>query len=210
MHLINVLSLIAGALGILGFIPYIRAVIRKETQPQKASWIAWGILNFITLAGMYVKGVATVQMTAITLGSWAVAALAFRYGRPGWSKLDKTCLGGAVLAIALWKLFDNSTFGIAISLLGLFVSGIPTWKSAWQTPKKENRAAWVIFAMSSLFALLTIRTFTVASVAQPIEFLVNQTVTVAFLSTRAPMRKLKTMLIVGGIALAIETLVLAR
>ena len=210
MHLINILSLTSGVLGILGFVPYIRAVLRKEAQPQKASWVAWGILNGITLAGMYVKGVATVQMTAITLGSWIVLALAFKYGKPGWSVLDKFCLGGAVLAIVLWKLFNDSDFGIIVSLIGLFVSGIPTWKSAWQTPEKENRAAWIIFMTSSLLALLAIRKFTMASAAQPIEFLVNQTVTVAFLLTRSPMRKSKSLLIVGGMALMIETLIILR
>ncbi len=210
MHLANILSLISGVLGILGFIPYIRAVLRKEAQPQKASWVAWGILNFITLAGMYVKHVANIQIAAITLGSWVVAVLAFKYGRPEWSRLDKTCLGGAVLAIVLWRFFNDSTFGIVTSLVGLFVSGIPTWVSAWRTPEKENRAAWVIFMTSSLLALLAIQTFTMASAAQPIEFLVNQTVTVAFLLTRSPMRKSKSTLIVGGMALAIETLIILR
>lgn len=213
MHLESVapvLSLVAGMLGILGFVPYIRAVLKKEAQPQKASWVAWGILNFITLAGMYVKGAASIQMTAITLGSWIVAGLAFKYGKPGWSALDKFCLGGAVVAIALWKYYNDSNFGIVVSLIGLFISGLPTWKAAWQTPEKENRAAWVIFMTSSLLALLAIKTFTMASAAQPIEFLINQTVTVAFLFTRTPMRKSKATLFVGGMALAVETLVLIR
>jgi hypothetical protein len=171
-------------LGILGFVPYIRAVLRKEAQPQKSSWAAWGILNGITLAGMYVKGAATVQMGAITLGSWIVLALSFKYGKPGWSKLDKLCLGGAVLAIVLWKWFNDSDFGIIVSLVGLFVSGLPTWESAWKTPWKENRTAWILFAFSSLFALLMVRKFTMASAAQPIEFLLNQTVMVILLLTR--------------------------
>jgi hypothetical protein len=180
------LSVFSGLAGMLGFVPYIIAILRKHNpiQPQKASWVAWGILNFITLAGMYVKGVATIQMAAITLGSWVVLGLSFKYGKAGWSNLDKFCLITAIFAIAFWKYFGDSDFGIEVSLVGFFISGLPTWKSAWQTPEKEDRQAWTIFALSSLAALLAIQTFTMASVAQPIEFLVNQAVTTILLFTR--------------------------
>jgi hypothetical protein len=176
--------LISGVLGVLGFVPYILAILRGNAQPKKASWIPWGILNFIVFLGMMEKGAPLIQIGAITLGSWIVAGLSLKYGKPGWSKLDKFCLASAVLAIGAWKLLGDSNFGIGISLVGLFVSGLPTWESAWKTPEKENRAAWIMFATSSLLALLAISTFTMARAAQPIEFLLNQAVTVLLLLFR--------------------------
>lgn len=186
---IDILQAVSVILGVFGFIPYIIAIFLGNTQPQKSSWAAWAVLNFIVLAGMYMKHTNSNQMVAITFGSWVVAALAFKYGKPGWSGWDTTCFIGAILAIALWKIFGDSNFGIGISLVGLFVSGFPLWGSAWKTPEKEDKLTWVIFLLSSIAALLAVEKWSFASVAQPIEFIINQLVTVVLLFTRPPSTK---------------------
>jgi hypothetical protein len=35
------LSVIAGILFVAGFFPYIKAILKGETKPAKASWIIW-------------------------------------------------------------------------------------------------------------------------------------------------------------------------
>ena len=91
------LSILAGLLFVAAFVPYIRAILRKETKPAKASWFIWASLDTITLAAMFFKDTVNGQILGAVLGAWVVAVLALKYGTPGWTKLDKFCLGSAIL-----------------------------------------------------------------------------------------------------------------
>src|SRR5581483_6426724 len=68
----EILSVLAGILFIVGFVPYIRAIVRKETKPAKASWIIWASLDSITIAGMYAKDAVNGQIVGACLGAWVV------------------------------------------------------------------------------------------------------------------------------------------
>lgn len=172
----EVLSILAGLLFVAAFVPYIRAILRKETKPAKASWLIWASLDTITLMGMYAKDTVNGQIIGAVLGVWVVSVLALRYGTPGWMKLDKLCLGGAVLGIVLWQVFSDPVFGIATSLSVAFLGSIPTFTSAWKDPSRENKLAWTIFWLSCVCAVIAIPRWTLADVLQPVTFFAIESV----------------------------------
>lgn len=180
-----VLTVIAGVLFIIGFVPYIRAIVRKETKPTTASWLIWATLDTITLAGMFFKNAVNGQIIGAVLGAWVVAILALIYGTRGWTKLDKYCLGGAVLGIVLWLVFDNPVFGIVISNVVAFLGAIPTFKSAWGDPSREDKVAWTIYWLSCVVAVLAIPAWTLADATQPITFFVIETIMMYIVYIRA-------------------------
>ncbi|HLI30203.1 MAG TPA: hypothetical protein VKV79_03765 [Terriglobia bacterium] len=184
MHLKHILSLAAGVVFVAGFVPYIRAIVRKEAQPSKATWMIWTILNIVTFSGMLAKHTLNSQMTAALLCAAAVAVLAVKYGKPGWTRLDKLCLGGAVLGVALWEFFHDPVLGIVTSLIVLFLGGIPTFVSAWRDPGKEDRTAWTLLWISCVFTVIAIPAFTLADAAQPLTFLMIENIMVFILYTR--------------------------
>jgi len=184
VHLKQILSIAAGVVFVAGFVPYIRAIVRKQAQPSKATWMIWAILDVVAFAGMLVKHTLNSQMTAALVCASTVAVLALKYGKPGWSRLDKLCLGGAVLGVALWEIFHDPVLGIVTSLIVLFLGGIPTFVSAWHDPGKEDRTAWTILWVSCILAVIAIPAFTLADAAQPITFLMIETVMVFILYTR--------------------------
>jgi len=171
----DVLFVAAGVLFIIGFVPYILAIVQKKTKPSKASWIIWASLDTITMVGMYVEGSVNGLILGATCGAWIVAILALKYGTPGWTKLDMFCLAGAVLGIVLWQVFSNPVFGILTSLSVVFIGAIPTFVSAWKDPSTENKLGWTIFWISCVCAVIAIPEWTLEDAAQPLTFCTIET-----------------------------------
>jgi hypothetical protein len=182
----EILSAIAGILFIIGFIPYIRAIWRGETNPAKASWMIWASLDSITLAGMVVKGTMNGQILGAVIGAWTIVVLALLYGTSGWTKLDKFCLIGAVFGICLWQIFNDPLYGILTSLSVVFLGSFPTFKSAWNDPSQENRTAWTIFWISCVIMTIAIPQWTLADAAQPLMFLLIESIMMYLLYFHKP------------------------
>ncbi|KKQ56288.1 MAG: hypothetical protein US74_C0016G0012 [Parcubacteria group bacterium GW2011_GWA2_38_13] len=177
----EVCSAIAFVTCMIAFIPYGIAIVRKIARPSKATWIIWACLDTITFVGMYIKHALNGQIIGAVAGVWIIVALALKYGEPGWKLLDKFCLGGAVLGIALWIVFNSPIVGILTSLSIVFLGSIPTFVSAWKDPSREDKLAWTIYFASCIFTMFGIQNWTLEETAQPITFLVDETVMVYIL-----------------------------
>lgn len=181
----SVLSVLSGLLVIIGFVPYIRSILRKDvvrsTKPAKSTWLIWASLDTITLAGMYAKGAVNGQILGSVIGAWAVAVLALNYGTPGWTRLDKICLGGAIFGVALWQIFSSPVLGILTSLGVIFIGSIPTFVSSWKDPSHEDKLGWTIFWFACVCAVIAIPRWTLADAAQPIMFFVIESTIVCIL-----------------------------
>lgn len=176
MPLQQILSAIAGVLFLAGFAQYIRAILKGETKPAKASWLIWATLDYILIAGLYAKGAVNGQIIGAVIGVTAVAILAMRYGKPGWTIVDKLCLTGAALGIGLWWIFESPLLGILTVLTIIFLGGIPTFVSAFYHPEREDRTAWTILWFSCLTAVLAIPSWTLVDAAQPVSFLASESI----------------------------------
>ncbi len=184
----HIVGALAGFVFCAGFIPYIRSImIFKQTQPSKASWIIWASLDSITLAGMATAGTLNGQIVGAVVGAWIVAGLSLFYGKKGWSALDVFCLCGALAGIGLWWWFNSPVTGIVVSNTVVLIAALPTIRTAWKEPEKEDRTAWTIYFVSCVLALLAIPAFTLGDVAQPLTFfLIESVMLVLVWRPRAP------------------------
>lgn len=183
----NTLSVIAGILFLIGFIPYIREILRGVAKPSKASWIIWTALDIVVIAGMWAKHSVNGQIIGAFAGSVVTMILALKYGKPGWTWLDKACLGGGALGIVLWLVFDDANVGIIVSMIVVMIGLIPTIISAWTNPANEDKLAWTIFFTSCLFAIPAIPAWTWADALQPLAYFAGETVMVSVLYARPRM-----------------------
>lgn len=151
-----------------------RAILRGETKPVKATWIIWVSLDCVTLAGMYGAGSVNGQILGAIAGGLSVAVLSLKYGEAGWTNLDKFCLFGAVVGI-ITIVTSSPVAGMLVSLGVCSLGSLPIFVSAWKDPSKENKLAWITFWMSCICALIAVPQWTIKDAGQPITFFVIET-----------------------------------
>ena len=189
MALYKILSIIAGILFSVNFVPYILSIRKGIGKPVLMTWITWAVLDTITFAGMAAKESLNGQIVGCTIGAWIVVAYAIKHGRPGWTKIDRFCLYSAVSGIALWIIFNDALVGLSISLILLFIASIPTFQSAWEDPSRENRLAWTIQFVSGIVVLLSIQEWDLANAGQPMVFMLIELIMMYLLYFHNPTKK---------------------
>jgi hypothetical protein len=181
----KILSVFSCILFVAGYVPYIRTILRKETIPAKATWIIWATLDSVILIGLCLKHAINWQIIGAVIGTTIVSIISLKYGSSGWTKLDKLCSSGAIIGILLSIFFRNPMFGIIICLIVALIGCFPTFASSWKHPELENKFAWTIWFISCLLTVFIIPQWTLTYAAQPIVFLIFQTVMIYILFIHA-------------------------
>lgn len=161
-----VAGIVAGILSIAGYIPYILAIFRGETRPNRASWIIWAIVGGL-LAFSYIE---TGDRHSIWLplgyfiGPLITAVLSLRYGYMVWSRLDTICLVAACASVIPWMLSDTAILTLLINVFIDFMGAIPTLIKSYKEPETEDFLAWLIFFVANTIQLFAIQYWNLAAV----------------------------------------------
>jgi len=183
------LSLTAGILYVVGYIPYIHSILKGTTKPVLSSWLIFATLDIITIAGMLSKDVLSGQMIGATAGSGIIATLAFVRGTSGWKALDIVCVAGAVIGLLLWIFSGDATLSIFLNISVMFIGCIPTFVSAWKNPLHENKVTWLIQLVSCVLQVIAIPSWTLAGASQPVGFLLMESIMVYLIWVRPLLQK---------------------
>jgi hypothetical protein len=178
---------IAGALSLLAFVPYIVAILRGQTTPNRATWWIWTTTGGVLLASYYFSGAETTIWVAVSyfVASLATAVLSIPYGEGGWTRLDRGCLLGAGTGLLLWWLFDSPVVALVATLGVDFSGAIPTIRKAYLAPHTEDRLAWALFIAGNTFNLLAVDRWEFAIAIYPIYmFLASGTISALVLRPR--------------------------
>ena len=145
----------AGVIGVAGYAPYIRDILKRTTKPDRASWLIWtleyGVLFFAQLA----KG-ATGSLWLVglqTLGIIVVFALSFRFGMGGVNKRNAGLLVCICLALAAWYFTNNASVALCIALIVESSGVLLTAKKVHRHPKSETLSFWVLIGVAGVVGI---------------------------------------------------------
>lgn len=170
----------------LAFLPYIRDILAKRTQPHLYTWLIWCITQGTAVAGLWYGG-GGIGGWALTFGLLLVTAvffLCFPYGTKNVTRSDTIVLVGALAAVLVWWQLHEPVLAVlmvsAIDALGY----IPTFRKSYTEPWSETILTWAIFAVGNALSILALASYNLLTVPYTATILTANVILVAFLLIR--------------------------
>jgi hypothetical protein len=186
----NSLALLAGVLALAGAIPYIIDILKGKTHPNLVTWITWSVINVVTTLATLSSGAsqAAVLSAAATIGTFIIMILALKFGVRRYTRFDIVCQASAIVGIIAWRLTNDALLAIAIAQIVILVAAVPTWHHAWKSPFAETWQAFAISGTGGILTLISLTTYSFATLASPIVFVLNSFTIVAICLYRRRLR----------------------
>ena len=128
----------AGVLSLAAFIPYIAAIMRGQTTPNRATWLIWTIIGIAAGSSYYAAGA----------GDTAWVALSYIAG--------PSIIFILSISLLTWRLSGSALLGLCMSLVADLMAASPTIVKAYLKPQGEDRPSWTIWSVAGAINLVAI------------------------------------------------------
>ena len=178
--LIKSVASIAAALFALAFYWSICAsAYQRRIQSNPVSWFIWSLNDSLIVAVSLALGARNTLSVPVVYAifGWIIFGISIKNDRRNISRLEWTCLIGAVLS---WIAFLLSIDRFLILLLGVFVNtlgAIPTIAQLFRKSDSQKFAAWMLIWAASVFSIISAEQLTASLVLFPVDsFLISSTI----------------------------------
>lgn len=161
-------AIIGAIVGSLGGLYYLYDTITGKAQPNRITWLLWGIFPMVIFVAQRAQGVESISWTSFVAGltPLLIVAASFFNKQAYWKSepRDYYLMAAAILGIILWAITDNPNLALLFSLLADMLAGMPTLIKSYRYPQSES---WIAYAISTFgfgLGLLSVQVYTFESV----------------------------------------------
>lgn len=168
---------IAAVIGIACFIPYIRDMFRKTTQPHIYTWLIWTILQVTGVIAMYNNG-AGIGALALAIGALfcaAICLLSLKLGTKNITLFDTICLIGALGATGIYVFLHQPLLSVILISAIDFTGFLPTLRKAYYEPWTETLSMYMLFVLSGIFSVMALAHYSLITTFYPLTLIVINT-----------------------------------
>jgi len=144
----------------LGGVSYLVDTLQGRNQPNKVTWLLWGVAPLVAFAAQVSKGVGIEAVTTFAVGAMPVAIFlaSFVNVRAQWriGAFDIVCGVLSVVGLLLWLVTSEGNVAIVFAILADVLAGIPTVIKAWTTPESESPTLFWFGIVNAAIGLLVI------------------------------------------------------
>lgn len=158
----------AGVVSVAGYVPYIRDILLKTSQPQRASWLIWSFQYSVLFWAQAAKGGAeSLWLIGLQLaGVLAVSILSVRFGTGEFTRRTWLLLAAVSAGLVLWYFTSDAAIALLISIgietIGTLLTVIKTYRD----PANESLSMWICSSVAGFIGI-----FAISPGADPILYL---------------------------------------
>jgi hypothetical protein len=176
-------AIVGAMIGSLGGCYYLYETLIGRTQPNRITWLLWGIFPLVIFVAQRAQGVAEISWTSFVAGFMPlmIFTASFFNKKAYWKSQprDYYLMGAATVGIILWAVTDNPNLALLFSLMADGLAGLPTLIKAYRHPESESWAAYAISTIGFGVSVLSVQTYNFENVTfSAYVFMLNGALTV--------------------------------
>lgn len=160
---------VGAIIGSLGGFYYLVETLAGRAQPNRITWLLWGIFPMVIFVAQRAQGVAGVSWASFVAGltPLLVVAVSFFNRNAYWKTepRDYGLMAAAILGLLLWALTDKPNLALLCALLADGLASVPTLLKSYRHPRSESWAAYAVSALGFGISLLSVQTHTFETTA---------------------------------------------
>ncbi|WMJ08027.1 hypothetical protein [Nitrosomonas sp. sh817] len=180
-------SLIAIAITLAAFIPYIREIFRGSIRPHIFSWVIWGVTTLLIFVAQLEDngGPGTWPIGVSASITIFIAYLAFiKRADVTITRADWLFFIAALLSLPLWYWTSDPLWAV-ILLTAIDVAGFgPTVRKAYQFPYSESLLFFALFTLRNALVMLALENLTLTTLLFPAVMLILCVLMMAMIAYR--------------------------
>ncbi|HEX9009085.1 MAG TPA: hypothetical protein VF804_01870 [Holophagaceae bacterium] len=180
-------AIVGALIGSLGGCYYLAETLVGRAQPNRITWLLWGLFPMVIFLAQRAQGVAGVSWASFVAGltPLLVVAASFFNRNAYWKTepRDYGLMAAAVLGLLLWALTHEPNLALLFSLLADGLASVPTLLKAYRHPRSESWVAYAVSAVGFGISLLSVQAHTFEATAF-VAYLVLLNGTLAALASR--------------------------
>lgn len=171
----EIAGIIALGLSIAANVPYVIETLQGKVKPERVSWFIWTLLGVTYFWTAIIEDGAVLFTAGELIGPVVAFLLALKYGVGGKSRFDMVMLVLALAAIGWLFITEDGFVGVILALVADGIASVLTIRKLHVDPSSESRWAWGLFAVSGVFAIMSLTNFTVETLLFPVYVVIIST-----------------------------------
>ncbi len=169
----EILGAVAVVLTFIGYVPYVRDILRGKTHPHVYSWFLWGLITIIIFALQISDHAGPGAFVTLTAGvlCLVVLVLGIKFGKKDITRLDTSVLLLTLVAIGVWLFAKQPLLSVILATLADLLAFAPTIRKSWHKPHSETLIHYQINAFRFVLAILALSHYTLITALYPITWM---------------------------------------
>jgi hypothetical protein len=191
-----VFGVLAGVVGVVDTVPYVRDIVRGSTRPHRGTWFIWGMLAIVVCVSQRADGAS---WSLVMAGTQAVLTsfifmLAIRRGEGGLSATDGLLIAIAAAGMAAWVLVDEPLLATACVIAADLIAAAMMVPKVHRDPGSETLMTFVLAGAGGALAVGAVGAADPSLLCYPIYYcLVNWALALLIHQRRAALGVLPTL-----------------
>lgn len=190
----NIIGSIAIILVFIGYIPYIKDVVKGKTIPHVYSWFLWGFVTFIVFA-LQVSGGAGIGAfvtftSALTCTVVISISLVKHKSKMDITLTDTVFLILALISLGIWLIAKQPVISALLATTTDLLGFVPTIRKSWNKPFTETLSFYFLNTFRFGLAAISLQHYSLITALYPVTWLLgNGLFALMLIYRRAEVRK---------------------
>lgn len=185
--------LIGVGINAIGGLSYFFDTLRGRVQPNRVTWLLWGLAPFIAFAAQLQQGVGFQALLTFSVGFLPAMTFiaSFLNKKSFWEihRFDIICGVLSVLGLILWLTTKVGNLAILFSILADFLASVPTYRKSFYHPDSESFKAFFLNVIGVGIIVLAIHNWSFANSAFSVYYLFSSLLIAFLIKSRLGARK---------------------